>query len=229
MNTLTIIVCAYLAVAMLRGALRGFSRTVYSMLFLILVVIATLALTPLVSRVIAGSQYVQTFFTEKSDQFLSTYVNSSGTVDLSSLSIAGQSIRESPFRAAAAILGILLSASGVTSLVSEKLVSFMIGVTATVATFIIVFLVILLLRILFGRRPRRKAVSALDHLFGIPIGLVRGLIVVWGVLGLINLLAFLPAASGAATQVAASPMLSWLNSHNLLVRFMTAVIAGMLR
>ena len=229
MNLLTIIVCVYLGIAMLRGALRGFKRTVLSMLFLVVVIAVTLALTPVVSKVISGSQYVQTFFAEKTDTFLSAYMSSDGTVDLSSLSIAGQSIRESPFRAAAAILGILLSASGVTSVVAEKLISFMIGVMAMIVTFVIVFVVILLFRIIVIRPPRKKSSRTVDHLLGIPVGLVRGLIVVWIILGLINLLAFLPVVSKAAVQVAGSPILSYLNSHNIIVRGVTAVIAGLLK
>ena len=230
LNILTLIVCGYLLIAAIRGCVRGCLRTVLSMVFLLVVIVLTLLLTPFVSKVVAGSHYVQTFFSEKREQFLSVYMNGNGSVDLSTLSIAGQSIRESPFRAAAAILSILLSAAGVESVVAEKLVSFMIGVTATVLTFFLVFFILGILRFVFGRSVRkRRGVSALDHALGLPIGLARGLVVVWIFLGVVNLLAFMPQLSWVARQITASPILSWLNGHNLIVRGLTAVIAGMLR
>ena len=229
MNLLTIIVCIYLAIAMARGFYRGFLRTMFSMLFLVIVIVLTMLLTPLMSRLLADSREVTNFYTENSAKFLETYVQSDGSVDLSNISIAGESIAETPFRLAAAVLSSLLSAAGVRSVVLERLVGFEIGMTATLVTFLLVFIGVLILRIILGRTTRNRGVRALDRVLGLPLGLARGLVVVWIILGLINLLAFVPLISGAARQVAESPLLSWLNSHNVIMQGIAILIAGILR
>ncbi len=228
MNLLTIIVCAYLALAALNGLRKGVIRSFISILFLVAVVVLTLLLTPLVSKVVGGSTYIREFYTKSAEHFLSAYVTSSGKVDLSSLNAGGGSLSSSPFQAAAAVLSILLSASGAPELTTQKLVGFLIGLTATAITFVIVFVILLIVRIMVGRAFKNSTVSALDHALGFPLGLAKGLVVVWVVLGVINLLAFVPQINPIAMQIPPSPILSWLNQNNLIVKGITMLIRHML-
>ena len=227
MNILTVIVCAILTVTVIRGIMKGCIGTLVSMLFLVAVLVLTLALTPFVSKIVGGSTYVREFYTRAADSFLGGYMTSSGNVDLSSL--AGGSLRESPFKAAAAVLGILLSASGAPAPTREKLVGFLIGLTATAITFVLVFVGLLIAKIIIGRSVRsNRVISGVDRVLGLPLGLIQGLIIVWTILAVINLLAFVPQIRPVAMQITESPILSWLNEHNLIVKGLTALIGRML-
>lgn len=228
MNILTLIVCAYLVFSAIRGLMKGCIGTLMSTLFIAAVIIATMLLTPFVSKVVGGSAYVREFYTRAAEDFLSGYTTSSGSVDLSSLNVGGQSLARSPFRAAAAVLGSLLAASGTPGLTTEKLVGFLIGLTATAVTFVLVFIGFLIIKIIIGRSVRRSVIGGLDRALGLPLGLAKGLIVVWAVLAVINLLAFFPAVRPVALQITESPILSWLNEHNLIVKGMTGIISKML-
>lgn len=229
MNILTIIVLVFLTITTVRGFVRGFSRTILSMVFLILAIVLTMVLTPFMSRLISESQHIQEFFTTKSAQFLDLYMRADGTVDLSSVKIAGQSLADTPFQAAAVILNYLLSLSGVRSVVLEKLVAFENGVAATVVTGILVFVIILIVKFIHGRVGKKGAISTVDHVLGGPLGLARGLVVVWIVLGIINILAFMPAMSGVAMQIRESPILIFLNKYNLVMKGLSVLIARALQ
>ena len=56
-----------------------------------------------------------------------------------------------------------------------------------------------------------------------------GLIVVWLVLGVINMLAFLPGVSGVAMQIRESPILSFLNRYNLVMKGLSLLVARALQ
>ncbi len=226
MNLLTILVCAYLLIMALIGLYRGLIGSLISMFLLVAVVILTLLLTPFVSKVVAGSSYVTTYYHKWAEQFLSAYTTSGGSVDLSSLSLG--SLQSSPFQAAAAVLAILLSASGTPGLTTEKLVGFMIGLTATVITFVLVLVILLIVRFVLGKRVRESHFSGVDRFFGLILGLVKGLIVVWIVLAMLDLLAIFPQIRPVANQIPESPFLSWLNQNNLIRKGVIALISRML-
>ena len=215
MNILTIIVVVFLVIVTVRGFVRGFSRSILSLLFLILAIVLTMVLTPFMSRLISESRHIQDFFTSKSAQFLDLYMKADGTVDLSSVQIAGQSLAETPFQAAAIVLNYLLSLSGVRSVVLGKLVAFENGVAATVVTGLLVFVILLIVKFIHGRVGKGGAVSTLDH--------------VWLVLGVINMLAFLPGMSGVAMQIRESPILSFLNRYNLVMKGLSLLVARALQ
>ena len=227
MNLLTIIVCVILVISALIGLYRGFVGSLISMFFLVAVVLLTLLLTPFVSRIVAGSSYVTTYYHGMAEKFLSAYTTSGGSVDLSSLS--GGSLQTSPFQAAAAVLSILLSASGAPALTTEKLVGFMIGVTATVITFILVFVILLIVRFVAGRRIRKSdTLNTADRFLGFLFGFVKGLVIVWIILAVIDLLAFVPQLRPVANQIPDSPILTWLNQNNLVRKGVIALISRML-
>ncbi len=225
MNLLTIIVCVYLFIAAARGFFRGFTKTMLSMLFLVIVLVLTLLLTPFMSRLIGGSQHVRGFLTTKSANVLDTYMDASGRIDLTSVSIAGRSLSDTPFEAAAAVLSSLVSAAGDRDTILKKLVGFEIGLLSTAVTFALVFLLLLILRFIHGQRKRSETVEAIDHIFGLPVGAARGLVVVWTGLAIINVLAFIPKLQWLAVQVEESPILTWLNQHNLVMRGTTFLLA----
>ena len=229
MNILTIIVVVFLVIVTVRGFVRGFSRSILSLLFLILAIVLTMVLTPFMSRLISESRHIQDFFTSKSAQFLDLYMKADGTVDLSSVQIAGQSLAETPFQAAAIVLNYILSLSGVRAVVLGKLVAFENGVAATVVTGLLVFVILLIVKFIHGRIGKGGTVSTLDHVMGGPFGLARGLIVVWLVLGVINMLAFLPGMSGVAMQIRESPILSFLNRYNLVMKGLSLLVARALQ
>ena len=137
MNLLTIIVCAYLLLAALRGLKRGVVKTFVSVLMLLLILALTFLLTPLVSKVVAESRNLRTYYTGLAESFLTLFRASDGQISFNSLDLGG-SLNESPFQAAAAVLPVLLKAAGSPELTTEKLVGFLIGVTATAITFVLV-------------------------------------------------------------------------------------------
>lgn len=228
-NIVAIVVIAILAIAVLRGFLKGFSGTLMSLLFLVIIFFLTLVLTPLTSRVIAGSENVQQLYTEKSAEFLDRYMNG-GQLDPGAVQINGRSLSETPFKIAAGVLGMIFGQSGDRATMLKKMVGFEIGITATVVTFIILFVGISIIRFIRGRSHEKNGVvSAVDHMLGIPIGLAKGLMIVWTILGVINMLAFMPQVSLFAKQIEDSAFLTWLNDKNLVTEGLKTAAAGLLK
>ena len=205
MNLLTIIVIAYLAIVIIRAFMKGFLGTLFSMMFLVLVILTTSLVTPKMKELFKGSENLQGYFTKKSVEFVE---NGGARTGFDGVTNAGE--------AAEAAVGLALSIAGVNAIEADQMTDYLMGLCAAVTTFILSAIAWLIIYIIFTRMKKHKAVKALDHILGIPLGAFRGVIFVWIVLGLISVLSFTRIGVSAAEQVSASPFLTFLYENNLL-------------
>ena len=104
--------------------------------------------------------------------------------------------------------------------------SVIIRIIAAVITFVIALLIGIVIQIIIVHILRRRGVSALDHILGLPIGLLKGLVGVWLALGLIQLLSFTSPFDGLARQITVSPVLTFITTHNLLSAILAKLVTA---
>ncbi len=218
MNLLTIVTVAYLLITVIRAGIRGFLKTLFSMMFLVLVIVTTLIFTPSMTKLFRGSENLQTYFYQKSEDFIE-YGGTTGSA--SGSSAAG--------KVANRMVDLALSIAGVNAIEADQMTDYLMRIAATAATFILSCIVWLIIEIVIGRiRARGGAVSALDHAMGVPLGLAKGVFFVWLGLGLISLLSFSRFGVALAAQVRSSALLRYLYDHNLLAEGIRRLIIGYL-
>lgn len=218
MNLLTIIAVAYLAIVIARAAMRGFLKTLFSVMFLVLVIATTMIFSKPMTDLFRGSENLQTFFSAKSQQFIDN--GGAGRTSLGRDSSAGD--------VANAVVDLALGIAGVGSIEAGELTDYLMTVTATAVTFILSCIAWLIIQIVISRMKKVRAVNALDHILGVPLGAAKGILYIWVALGVVSLLSFTRVGIALAAQVEASPMLKFLYEHNLLAEGIRNLIMGAL-
>ena len=218
MNTLTMVVFAYLAVCMARGFFRGFLRTFFSMVSVVLVIVTGFVISPYVNHVVGESMHVREYCEEKSG-------------DLIDAILAGEYAGDSPFGSAlfgdepgesengtagalGAAAGYAAEALGLRDIITEKVINTVVGVISMAATYLIASLFWFLAQLWMTRRLRGRGARLFDRVLGMPLGLLRGFLVVWIVFGFISVASFTEAGGALLDQIRESPYLSAIYSLN---------------
>lgn len=210
MNLLTIIILAILAIAAVRGLIRGAIKCILSMAFLVIVIGAGVFVTPHVADYIKGSRNVTSFFNEKCDAVLS------GAVDLTQNPVVQSNpvLREALSSALEGSVG----NEAVRAEVTEKVTDFLISVTAGAVTFLLAMIVWAVIQVVINVTLQAGSRSAANHILGIPFGLAGGLVTVWLILTVLTVLAGTGIASELTEQFRESRILVFLNRYNPIVR-----------
>ncbi|MDO4620964.1 MAG: CvpA family protein [Lachnospiraceae bacterium] len=219
MNILTVIVAAYLLFTVFRAVRKGFFRSIFSMVFLWVVILAMLVMTPFVKTQFEQSEYVSGYVERQSAAVIAASGMNGGTVP--SLTQAS-----SPDEIAAVILALAVSTDSVKSAAADQISDVIITIFAAVATFVIALILGFVLQFIVGRLIKAGHVSMLDHVLGFPLGLAKALLVVWLWFGVIELLSFTAPFTGLLAQIRQSPFLTLLADHNLLSAALTGLIKG---
>ncbi|MBP3877926.1 MAG: CvpA family protein [Lachnospiraceae bacterium] len=217
MNILTIITLAYLAGMTLFAARRGFFRSVFSMVFLGVVILAMQILTPAVTDVFRSSHYVTEYVNRQS----AAIIAAAGSGEAAAIDIT--QVR-SPQDVARAVVAIAMRTASVEDQGAEVISSVIINTIAAAATLFLSLLIGLIARVIIYRFLHLTGGGPLDHLLGAPIGLVRGLITVWIGLGFIQLLGYTGPFDRLAAQISESPVLMWLSRNNLLAVLLAKIV-----
>lgn len=219
MNVLTIVTLVYLAIVIIRAYIKGFTGTIFSMLFLVLVIGTTAVAAPHMTELFKGSENLQEFYGRKSREF----VERGGA---GSISIGRDA---SPGAVASAAVNLALGVAGVNRIGVEDLTAYLMSISATAVTFILAAVGWFIISIILGRIRKIRGIGMVDHLLGIPLGAAKGLLFVWLVLGVISLISFTGPGIKLAAQVAESPVLTFLYNNNLLAMgFRRIVMGGMM-
>ena len=207
MNLLTIITAAFLLIVIIRACMRGFLKTLFSMMFLVMVILTTMMFTPRMTKLFRESENLQAYFHAKSTEYIE---RGGGHTSIGRNASAGD--------VAAAVTDLALGLAGMRSIDADQMTDYLMSLAATVTTFILSCIVWLLIEIVVGRFRKHKAVKMADHIMGIPLGALRGILIVWVGLGAISLLSFTRVGVSLAEQVQASPFLRFLYENNLLAQ-----------
>lgn len=219
MNALTWVVVIYLALVVFRAVRRGFLRSVFSMAFLLVVVLVMAVGTPAVTKMCSESQYI----TEYVRRQTAAVIASAGSGSGSSVSLANAS---TPEEVGTAVIALAMGTDSVRDAAAGEIGSVIIRIIAAVITFVIALLIGIVIQIIIVHILRRRGVSALDHILGLPIGLLKGLVGVWLALGLIQLLSFTSPFDGLARQITVSPVLTFITTHNLLSAILAKLVTA---
>ncbi len=213
MNLLTIITAAFLLIVIIRACMRGFLRTLFSMMFLVLVILTTMLITPRMTDLFRGSENLQTYFHAKSADFIE---RGGGQTSIGRGSSAGD--------VATAVIDLALGIAGMRSISADQMTDYLMSLAATVTTFILSCILWLIVEIVLGRMRSHRVVRMADHVMGIPLGALQGILIVWVALGAVSLLSFTRMGVRLAEQVQASPLLRFLYQNNLLAKGIKDVI-----
>ena len=143
MNALTWVVVIYLALVVFRAVRRGFLRSVFSMAFLLVVVLVMAVGTPAVTKMCSESQYITEYVRKQTAAVIASAGSGSG----SSVSLANAS---TPEEVGTAVIALAMGTDSVRDAAAGEIGSVIIRIIAAVITFVIALLPIGLLKGLVG-------------------------------------------------------------------------------
>lgn len=231
MNTLTIVALAYWAIAALWGGIRGMLRTVLSFLVIIVTVIVTYFATPVVYEAFHGSANVNNYFQAQSYTVVDNLANgiASGTDSTGWLEILPLPEEAKQIVALGdnqMIAGVLRS-EPVRSTIAVQLANIIIRILSTVGTALALFIILTVIRFILLRMADLPGVSALDHLLGFLIGLIKGIVVIWIALLIIRLVALTGNGTDLVRQVNESEILTVIDYYNMVRRLVMSLITNL--
>ncbi len=217
MNLLTIVVLAYLAGMTAWSARKGLFRSAVSMIFLGVVILVMLVLTPSVTSVFRNSEYVSAYVERQSAAIIaSAGYSETALPDLSAV--------KSPGDVARAVIALAMRTTSAGDQGAEVIASVIINTIAAAATFVIALILGLLIQLVIGKAIKRSGGGRFDHLLGAPIGFFKGIVTVWVGLGFIQLLAYTRPFTVLAEQISNSRVLNWITQHNLLAAILVRLV-----
>ena len=134
MNALTWVVVIYLALVVFRAVRRGFLRSVFSMAFLLVVVLVMAVGTPAVTKMCSESQYITEYVRKQTAAVIASTGSGSG----SSVSLANAS---TPEEVGTAVIALAMGTDSVRDAAAGEIGSVIIRIIAAVITFVIALLI----------------------------------------------------------------------------------------
>ena len=220
MNTLTIVALAYWALAALWAGFRGMIRTVLAFLVIVLTVFVTYTATPVVYQSLHGSANVNNYLQKQ----IASGTDSTGWLDILPLPEEAQQIISLGDNS---LIAEMLTRDPIKSTLAIQLANIITRIFATILTAVSVFIILTIIRFILLRIADLPGISALDHLLGFIIGLIKGIVVIWIGLLIIRLVALTGNGTGLVRQVNESEILSVLDSYNMVRRLIMSLISGL--
>ena len=121
----------------------------------------------------------------------------------------------------------MLTRDPIKSTLAIQLANIITRILATILTAVSVFIILTIIRFIMLRIADLPGISALDHLLGFMIGLIKGIVVIWIGLLIIRLVALTGNGTGLVRQVNESEILSVLDSYNMVRRLIMSLISGL--
>lgn len=211
MNILTIIVVIYLLLCMLRGLRRGLVKTVFSLIFFILVMATTALLTPSVNHLIHGSKNVTEFAEKQAEDFIDNQAKKAdGAGENGDLALA--------------IVGSALQVNGIKTVAAEKIADVILDLIGFAAALVIAVILWVIIEAVLNHMMKGHFLGPVNRALGLLAGLFKGLLLVWVTFSLISVLQFTDFGGSLATQIRESPILTLINRYNFVYRVVSDLI-----
>lgn len=205
MNVLTIIVAVYLILCMVRGLRRGLVKTVFSLIFFILVIATAALLTPSVNSLIHGSRNMTDFAEKQAEDFIDKQTEKSDK--------AGEN-----GDLVLAIVGSALQVNGVKTVAAEKIADVILDLIGFAATLVISIIIWIIVEAILNHIMKKSFLGPVNRALGLVAGLFKGLLLVWVIFSLISVFQFTDFGGSLATQIRESPLLTLINRYNFVYR-----------
>lgn len=211
MNVLTIIVAVYLILCMVRGLRRGLVKTVFSLIFFILVIATAALLTPSVNSLIHGSRNVTEFAEKQAEDFIDKQTEKSDK--------AGEN-----GDLVLAIVGSALQVNGVKTVAAEKIADVILDLIGFAATLVISIIIWVIVEAILNHMMKKSFLGPVNRALGLIAGLFKGLLLVWVIFSLISVFQFTDFGGSLATQIRESPLLTLINRYNFVYRVISDLV-----
>jgi uncharacterized membrane protein required for colicin V production len=226
MNWLLIAVIAIIAVNALIGIKAGFIKTVFSLCSLIVAIILTVWISPVVNNFMKGNEKIYNAISDKVEKVLPFSEEETDANEQVSL-IEGlhlpQSIKDSLIENNNAEIYKEMAIDNFRGYVGSYLTGVVINALSFIVTFIVILILLWVICIALDIISKLPLLNQINKLAGFLAGLVHGLVVIW--LFFILLTVFQSTALGqkAMDMIGESMILSLIYNNNFLLQFITNV------
>jgi uncharacterized membrane protein required for colicin V production len=122
------------------------------------------------------------------------------------------------------ILGELLKSDTVKTYLAEKMTAGILNAAAVIVSILISIIVFAILEFLLNRLANLPVLGAVNKFLGFLLGFAKGLIFIWILFIIIGLIKATPVGQTLTDQISGSPLLSWVNTNNLLYKYGSSLL-----
>jgi len=224
MNWMLIAVLVILAGCTIYGRVVGLVKTVFTMFSTIIVIAATIWLSPYVSQWMQGNEKIFGTFTEKVDSI----VNFDGIGDKVSEQVEFINNLPLPSELKKVIQDnnnsetyAQLAVDDFEAYVVNYLACIIINALAFAATFLVLRIAMWILSITLNLLSKLPVINGVNKLAGLAVGFAHGLLIVWVAFVLITMFGGSEFGQSALKMIGESQILEFLYDNNLIMKFIT--------
>lgn len=201
------------------GFYRGAMRTVISISIIIISIAAAVYVSPRVNELLASSRTVSEYAAEQADTFVEARIDSlsNGSSDLrwTQYLPLPSGVRDVIAEGDPAVIGALLGTDSVKSYLGELVAGFLIRVVSIVATFLLAYLAMFVVRLIFNSIAEAPYISGLNHVAGLFLGVAKGAVIIWIVFALLRVSSMVKGpGTGLLAQIRESDLLTIMYAYN---------------
>ncbi|MGN0342963.1 MAG: CvpA family protein [Roseburia sp.] len=234
MNWLLIVVLAIIALCMFEGYHKGFLRMIFSMVIMVIVLVASSFVTPYMK--IFLTQY--TGINEYIQQGCEDYIRQKAQEQLAESTglITDQAVESGLYLPEALLdklagygegaVNDLVDGSGLYHELAESITEFVVGGIAYFLSVLLVFLISYVLMRILNLLAMLPGIKGVNKTAGLALGLVRGLLVIWLLFYLISMFCASSIGSQLLCYIDENEFLRWLYQHNLIMELIYKILLG---
>jgi len=229
LNWFTIAILIFWLLIVLISWHRGFVKTVFSMFFLLLVIFGTVFLTPYAKKMLTGSESITAYVEQQSENYITKKADEMESGSGTSYAWLGflplpDTMKEALSSGNNTILGELLKSDTVKTYLAEKMTAGILNAAAVIVSILISIIVFAILEFLLNRLANLPVLGAVNKFLGFLLGFAKGLIFIWILFIIIGLIKATPVGQTLTDQISGSPLLSWVNTNNLLYKYGSSLL-----
>lgn len=238
MNWLTAAVLLFCALILFRSWRRGFVKTLFSMVFLILVIVCTAFFSPKMQTFLSENETVsawvekqcRSYIDSKADEDAAASVSGQGNASYSWLNVLPlpDELKENLASGNQEILGLLLQSDTVRTYLSEKMSAAAIALLAFAVTLILCIAVLAVIEAVLNRIANLPVLGGINRVLGFLLGAVKCLLLIWLVFLVIGIFASTDIGRTLVSQISGSIILKPLYENNLLAKYFPTALKTLL-
>ncbi len=222
MNWLLLVVLVVLGFYVWRGYHNGLVKTVFAIFTMIIALIAATVFSPFLSNVLQDNESIYGFIEEK--------VNSVVNVDQEVQSKAEEQLsidnmpfpdyfKEVLFENNNNVIYDEMNISNFDDYISGYITRMILNALSYFIIFLTVFIVLKVIANILDIISKLPIINAVNKMAGLAVGLIQGLIVIWILCIILNILSSTELGNTLFKMVSESPVLSFIYNNNLLVHY----------
>lgn len=224
MNWLLIIVIAILLINTLIGLKVGFIKTIFSLCSIFVAIILTVWISPVVNNYMKGNEKIYNTISSKVEKILpfsENETNADKQVSLINELKLPQSIKDSLIKNNTVEVYGELAIDNFKGYVSNYLTGLIINALSFIITFLVILILLWIICIALDIVSKLPLLNSINKTAGLFAGLIHGLVVVWVFFILVTVFQSTELGQKAMDMISGNQALSLIYDNNLLLRFIT--------